>query len=253
MEADGYYRRLFASRKIDELRDTFLAYSSSLNCDYFIYVAIPQVPLSSHELLTVTNYPASWNKIYTEGKYLAHDPTVRHCMREMTPIYWNEIDSEDHAGQTLMSEAAEHGLVSGVTMSVHSTKGVCALLSLVSSEDDPKIYSKLKEKYSEIYLFAVYLHEMASKIIDSDAKNKESQSLSDRERSCLLWAAEGKTSWEISVIQEISERTVRFHLNNATEKLGAVNRQHAVARAIALGLIRPDIVDIHSNHSFQLI
>ena len=253
MDADSYYSRLFASQDIDELRDVFMAYSLSMGCDYFIYVAIPQVPLTSHDLLTVTNYPESWRKNYAENKYLAHDPTVRHCMSEMTPIYWNEIDSDDHEGQKLMSEASKYGLVSGVTMSVHSTKGVCALLSLVSSDDDPNIYRNLKDKYSEIYLFAVYLHEMASKIIDSDSQNKQCKSLSDRERHCLLWAAEGKTSWEISVIQGLSERTVRFHLNNATEKLGAVNRQHAVARAIALGEIRPNIVDIHSKHSFQLL
>jgi LuxR family transcriptional activator of bioluminescence operon len=63
--------------------------------------------------------------------------------------------------------------------------------------------------------------------------------LTDREKECLLWAAEGKTSWEASQILGISERTVIFHLQNASDKLGVNNRQQAVARAIAMGMILP--------------
>jgi DNA-binding CsgD family transcriptional regulator len=36
--------------------------------------------------------------------------------------------------------------------------------------------------------------------------------LSNREIEVLKWAALGKTSWEMSMILEISERTVNFHL-----------------------------------------
>ena len=61
--------------------------------------------------------------------------------------------------------------------------------------------------------------------------------LTRRERECLLWAAEGKTSWEIGQLLNISERTSIFHLQNATHKLGASGRQAAIARAISLGLI----------------
>lgn len=253
MKAEDYYNQIFEAQSIDELSDIFDNYALSLGCNNFIYVAIPQVPLSSPDLITITNYPDSWQKIYTENKYLAHDPTVRHCMSQMIPIYWNEINGDDHAGKSLMVEAAEYGLVSGVTMSVHSAKGACALLSLVSSHDEADFYENLKKNYSEIYLFAVYLHEVAFKILNTASIEDKIQDLNERERDSLLWAAEGKTSWEISVIQGISERTVRFHLNNAIEKLGAVNRQHAVARAVALGEIRPNILNVHSKHSFQVL
>ncbi len=64
--------------------------------------------------------------------------------------------------------------------------------------------------------------------------------LTRRERECLLWAAEGKTTWEIALILCITGRTVNFHLQNAARKLVVVNRQQAVARAVALGLIRPN-------------
>ncbi|MBO1113660.1 helix-turn-helix domain-containing protein [Bordetella petrii] len=61
--------------------------------------------------------------------------------------------------------------------------------------------------------------------------------LSNRERDCLHWSALGKTSWEISVILGVSERTVNFHIGNACSKLGVYNRRAAVAVALSQGLL----------------
>jgi len=57
--------------------------------------------------------------------------------------------------------------------------------------------------------------------------------LTPRERSALSWVAEGKSDWEISVILGLSAATVRFHVDNARRKLGAVTRAQAVALLIA--------------------
>jgi len=61
--------------------------------------------------------------------------------------------------------------------------------------------------------------------------------LTARERDSLALVAEGKTDWEISVIIGIAEATVRFHVDNARRKLGAVNRAQAVARLVNQRLI----------------
>jgi LuxR family transcriptional activator of bioluminescence operon len=66
--------------------------------------------------------------------------------------------------------------------------------------------------------------------------------LTNREKECLLWAAEGKSSWEIARILNISENTVIFHFKNASKKLNVTNRQQAIARAIAHGLITPQLL-----------
>lgn len=54
--------------------------------------------------------------------------------------------------------------------------------------------------------------------------------LSRRESECLRWVAEGKTDGEAGKILGISPRTVRFHINNAKDKLGVATRIQAVAR-----------------------
>jgi len=65
--------------------------------------------------------------------------------------------------------------------------------------------------------------------------------LSKRERECLLWIADGKTSAETAKILNIAEATVTFHLQNVTKKLGASNRVQAVVKAISSGLIQPNL------------
>ncbi|SEM72991.1 regulatory protein, luxR family [Syntrophus gentianae] len=63
--------------------------------------------------------------------------------------------------------------------------------------------------------------------------------LSNREIEVLNWLKEGKSTWDISSILKISERTVKFHIGNIMKKLDAINRTHAVAIALRDGLIDP--------------
>jgi len=61
--------------------------------------------------------------------------------------------------------------------------------------------------------------------------------LSERELECLRWLSLGKTAWETAQIMERSQRTVEFHLSNATRKLSASNKIHAAVIAVRQGLI----------------
>lgn len=74
-------------------------------------------------------------------------------------------------------------------------------------------------------------------VIEDQLNNTFLASLSNRERDCLQWAAAGKTSLETSIILGLSPHTINQYLTKATEKLGAVNRTHAVTKAVRLGLI----------------
>jgi two-component system, NarL family, response regulator DesR len=59
----------------------------------------------------------------------------------------------------------------------------------------------------------------------------ESDPLTDRERSVLRLASEGKTSGEIAELLHLSEGTVRNYLSEAINKLGANNRIEAARLA----------------------
>ncbi|HEY9573852.1 MAG TPA: helix-turn-helix transcriptional regulator [Pusillimonas sp.] len=61
--------------------------------------------------------------------------------------------------------------------------------------------------------------------------------LTQREVSCLQWAAIGKTSWEMGLILGLTERTINFHIHNACRKLGVHGRQAAITAALQAGLL----------------
>lgn len=61
--------------------------------------------------------------------------------------------------------------------------------------------------------------------------------LSERERQCLRWVEEGKSSWVIAVILGVSYNTVNFHIKNAMRKLETTSRIQCVVKALRLGLL----------------
>lgn len=61
--------------------------------------------------------------------------------------------------------------------------------------------------------------------------------LSDRERECLYWVSEGKTTDAVAVILGVSSNTVNSYITHAIQKFAASNRAMAIATAIRSGII----------------
>jgi DNA-binding CsgD family transcriptional regulator len=61
--------------------------------------------------------------------------------------------------------------------------------------------------------------------------------LSERERQIVRLVANGESGPEIADELHISHNTVRTHVRNSMEKLGARSRAHLVAKALAEGLV----------------
>ncbi len=63
--------------------------------------------------------------------------------------------------------------------------------------------------------------------------------LTQRERECLEWLAQGLTNAGIASKLGVAVPTVAMHLASARRRLGAQTREEAVAMAVSLGLIKP--------------
>lgn len=61
--------------------------------------------------------------------------------------------------------------------------------------------------------------------------------LSPRQRECLALARKGLTSDQIALELDLSRRTVDQYIGEGGRRLGARNRAHAVAEALARGEI----------------
>ena len=225
----------------ESLQRACVAATSELGYDFYLfggyYPAIEGIVMSS-------SFPDVWRQHYDANGYIAIDPTVRHCWSEATPIKWGDITySEGKLGEQefgMMEEAAEYGLVSGISVPMHGAGAEGCMLSLAARAEVEQVES---EDDAGLHLVVHAMHETTKKILARTTATTPavagSESLSPREIECLSWTARGKTSWEISRILELSENTVIFHLRNAIKKLEVTNRSHAVAKAIALSKITP--------------
>lgn len=67
--------------------------------------------------------------------------------------------------------------------------------------------------------------------------NPVAPTLTRRERECLKWVSEGKTSKDIGMLLYVSEDTIISHIAQSMKKLGAHTRSEATTKAIRWGLI----------------
>lgn len=71
---------------------------------------------------------------------------------------------------------------------------------------------------------------------DGVQNSAPTEALSQKELDCLQWLAAGKTLSEAAFILGITERTLRYHIKNARERLGvSTTMQAVVAAALSYG------------------
>ena len=131
-----------------------------------------------------------------------------------------------------------HGADSGLHLLSLPLRPVAGELGLlcVGTTLQTEEWQEQKEMLTrEFQVLGNYFHQHILRIYGNDTD--KDILVSARELDCLKWMAAGKTAWEASVILGISERTVRFHLNAAREKLNCMTTTQAVAKAVSQQLI----------------
>ena len=134
--------------------------------------------------------------------------------------------------RAFFDEAREFGIASGMTIPIHDPGGQYSFFS-VSSDTGSRTFRDLVEETSLLtQLLALHAHSVTMEFLAADDDDPEPElRLTDRERECLLWTTQGKTSWEISQIIGRSNATVNYHLQKATRKLDACNKVQAAFKA----------------------
>ena len=211
--------------------------------DYFIYGAVYSNSLTKPRITVINGFPQEWWDNYSAQNYIKIDPVVSHFINRITPLDWKQIDqaAENKEVKIFMSDAHDFDLKSGVSFPAHGNRNESAVVSLVAGRE----YSETKDLIYRVFpygqLVTAYIHEAARRVFEKEKILVDPIHLTQREKECLTWTAEGKTAWEISQILDISERTVIFHLTNAATKLNVSNKAQAVARAVSESIIRPCI------------
>lgn len=232
-------RSLSKAHSIDELTDLCRFHCRQLGFDHFIYALRVPTYFSDSRLVLINGYPDRWVEHYFAESFNVSDPVLAYCAKHIIPIQWHDLMlSPSSLGERVMNEAGEFGLKTGISMPVHSPHGELGVLSFTVNQHSIAAQELTAHAMPYVQLLAAHLHEAVRRVFGL-ADDTGKLVLTKREQECLRWAADGKTSWEISQLLRMSERTVNFHLNNAMLKLDVCNRQHAVAKATLQGLIHP--------------
>jgi len=213
--------------KLPDLKSSIDSLVRSLGFDYFSVVAHDFQTFNQDEVFFTHNYPKQWEEHYFAHNYFEIDPANSADSGGQPIFKWATSSSSE-----VITSASEFGICSGITVPViePGSKGFASYASSAKNVDaDMEVHA---------YFVSPYIYSAVVKVIKFGAQREE-YSLTKREIECLKWVCDGKTSWEISKILDISERTVLFHLTNIQKKLNTTNRLQSVAKSIVIGLITP--------------
>jgi DNA-binding CsgD family transcriptional regulator len=180
-------------------------------------------------------YSDQWVKHCVSKEPLAGDRlhSLTPALRE--PLDWSELPQCTEK-EALLQHA--NGLQQGpevLSFPMRALAGESAVLCVSAELPAEEWLAQKKMLAREFQVLASYFHQHILRIYGHDSTGDIL--ISARELDCLKWMAAGKTAWEASVILGISERTVRFHLNAAREKLNCLTTTQAVAKAVSQQLI----------------
>jgi DNA-binding CsgD family transcriptional regulator len=177
--------------------------------------------------------PEAWMAIYRDRNYGAVDPTIEQALRTTSMVVWN--DKLRAENPDFFDEAKKYGLCEGVTVSNKGVDNTIRFLSFSRRQGEVSETEGLNVGLVFKWIMDVLVETLTR--IHDDILVGEAATLTKREKEILQWTADGKSSGEISMILEISENTVNFHLKGIQRKFHAPNKTFAAAYAAAQGLL----------------
>lgn len=223
----------------DQGHEFLINVAKKYNLRHAAYLGINIPGLTEREPFGLVTYSNEWRQHYLRQSYVNVDPVVRLGLTNLLPLDWSTINRSDPRVRNFFGEAGDAGVGrQGLSFSIRGRNNELALFSITSDANEVE-WRDLKRFYMrDFQVMAHYFHASVLRVTGA-AQTDYSKKLSLRERECLQWAAAGKSTWETSVILGVSERSVKFYLDQARHKLDCLNKTHAVAKALSLGLVMP--------------
>jgi DNA-binding CsgD family transcriptional regulator len=219
-----------------DLEETLKAIAADIGVCHISYLRLsPDKSADASLLAAIVTYSVRWQHRYFEKQYVLIDPVMARGSKAVLPFDWTELASDDPVIQAFFMDALNYGVGrNGISIPVRNRRGAYAVVSFTSNHSPEEWDEFKKSNMVNLQLISVLIDSAASvnlKLITPPVK------LSKREEQCLIWAARGKTYQDISDILNISFGSVKSYLDTARHKLNCINLTHAVAVAIATGVI----------------
>ncbi|HEY0286370.1 MAG TPA: LuxR C-terminal-related transcriptional regulator [Pseudomonas sp.] len=178
-----------------------------------------------------SNVDGYWKDLYCQGRLMIEDPVVRYFRQTMGFLDWNEAFDTYPPSAAYMAAVEDCDLLPGFSYGYssqsRSNNGVVTICSLNAMERPLT--------HTDRYLLASLVPMLH---VAGNGRQLHNRSLTQKEVDTLKWARQGKTAWEIGLINEVSEATVKHHFKSIYAKLGVSNRAQAVGEALCRGIIQ---------------
>ncbi|ECG8634034.1 helix-turn-helix transcriptional regulator, partial [Salmonella enterica subsp. salamae] len=142
------------------------------------------------------------------------------------PFKWSSVNIDD---KDIKNLSHKYGIHSGVTFIIKIKYDV-VIFTLYFNDDD-HFFVKLYASEKPNILFDVM------SLFEVHYEQKPRYVFTCREKEVMNLLKIGKTYIEIALILGVSERTVRFHINNVLSKLNVTSVRYAIFKATYEGLI----------------
>ena len=185
--------------------------------------------------ILVHDYPDEWAKVYIDFELAGNDPVRRACDKSVTGFEWQTLGAlipMTKGDRQMLGVGSDCGVGDGYTIPRHlpgQASGSCSFVVRPGTSLPREMFL-----VAEIVgAFALASAGHIAGILRPSAKPV----LSDRQRTCAIWSARGKTAQEIAIILGIGAETVIQHLKIARERYDVHSRQALILCALFDGLI----------------
>jgi DNA-binding CsgD family transcriptional regulator len=222
---------------------------SKLGFDSFMYgLSTTTLPRRDALIYFFATLPRAWSLRYEQESYIEVDPRVALAIKHSAPVPWDrEIalattrPRDRNRMLQFLADAGTYGIKSGVTWGIRNPEnhGVLVVLNSAAPHFGARQRLSLEKNIGDILAFGTYFHEffMRNFVNTGIPSRLRGAALSSRELSIIELVARGLTAGDISYKLGIKQRTVKFHVDSARTKMGALNREEAIAIAAKAGLI----------------
>lgn len=218
----------------DALAGALADVSNDLGFRYFALTHHVDVRRTS-AAIRIHNYPDGWAEWFDQQALGTTDPVHRASNVTSVGFSWSklpEMIAMTDRDRKVLELARSEGIGEGFTVPAHVPGEAHGSCSFARAAGDP--YSD--EHLPLLQLVGAFAFEAARRMRRSRFSTSPVQ-LTDRQRECVMWAARGKSDWEIAQVLGLSEATVGEHLRNAYHRYGVSKRTLVAVHALFDGTI----------------
>ncbi len=219
----------------EELSEAIGAVTKDLGFRYFALTHHTDVRRSSHAI-RIHNYPAGWAEWFDEQRLGMVDPVHRASHLTSVGFVWSKLPEMiclTARDEKILAAARNEGIGDGFTVPAHVPGEVHGSCSFATEAG----VSFSSDQFPLLQLVGAFAFEAARRIRRVRQPPTPVARLTERQRECLMWAARGKSDWEIARILGVSHETVIRHLKQARERYGVAKRTLLAVHALFDGNI----------------